>query len=105
MLGRQQRGCRRTRPQSMLGASASTAGGARRGAGRPSATVIEVVTTYAVRPHVAGCRRIDRVRRGQDAVWGARADARWLGGAFLTGRELLHRRARGRAGGRRLRRG
>ena len=43
----QQRGWGRARAQSMLEASASTAGGARRGAGRPSATVIEVVTTQA----------------------------------------------------------
>jgi hypothetical protein len=40
----QQRGWRRTHAQSMLEASASSAGGVRHGAGRPSATVIELAT-------------------------------------------------------------
>jgi hypothetical protein len=43
----------------MLEASASTAGGARRGAGRPSATVIEVVAIEAS-PRELGQERVCR---------------------------------------------
>ena len=56
------------------------------------------------RRHEPRCRRIDRLRRGQDAVRRARAHARRLGRALLARGELLHRRARRRAGRRRLRR-
>jgi aminomethyltransferase len=54
-----QRGWRRARAQSMLEASASTAGGARRGAGRPITTVIEVATF--IRSALSGVPPVDRV--------------------------------------------
>ena len=58
----------------------------------------------SLRGHERGCRRIDRLRRRQDPVRRARAHARRLRRALLAGRALLHRRARRRAGRRRLRR-
>ena len=60
---------------------------------------------YPPRPDEPDRCGIDRVRRREDPVRGARAHARRLRRALLAGRVVLRRGARRRAGGRRLRRG